>query len=347
MTKAIEDTALYQSIHQQPAAVAEVLARTAPLCADAAALLRGCRRTYVVGTGTSLHGARISAYQLRAAGIDAEAVAAFDFALYPRPLAADTAVVTISHRGTKLYGRMAIEQAVAAGAPVIGITGQGSPMTGPAVVIETVASERSATYTISHLGALTVLAGIAGAVDSRGDLAAALPGLPELLARTLACEPAVREIAAATTADTHFAFVGGGPNEATATEAALKVKEAAYMVAEGHGIEQFLHGPIVGMHAGDLFVGCGAEGPSAERLRATALGAAAIGMEVVNIGIDTGVDGARTIPVPPVLELLSPMLLTVPVQLLACFLAEARGTDPDTFRQEQEPYKRASGHYKL
>ena len=346
----IEASALYQSIQAQPAAVGEILGRTGEQTAAAAELLLDGDRVFLVGTGTSYHAARVGEYLLRAAGLDAWAVAAFDFALYPGPLTERDAVIVISHRGVKRYSQDALARALAAGASVIGITGYGSPMSGADVVIHTVPQERSATHTISYLGALTVLAATAAVVEARSDrdmgLAASVPLLPDLVGTMLAAEPAMRALATEIDPARRMAFAGGGPNEATATEGALKVKEAAYMTAEGDGVEQFLHGPIVGTHAGDLFVLCGVEGPSATRLRETARGAREIGLRVVAVGID--LEGAApVIPMPPVPEALSPALTVVPLQLLACFLAAERGTNPDSFRQEVEAYKRASSHYSL
>src|SRR5438132_1341539 len=67
---------LLNTIESQPALVERLLADKHPV-ADAAARLRGARRVYLVGTGTSYHGAQIGEHLFRSAGIDALAMPAF------------------------------------------------------------------------------------------------------------------------------------------------------------------------------------------------------------------------------------------------------------------------------
>src|SRR5260370_10304518 len=49
-------------------------------------------------------------------------------------------------------------------------------------------------------------------------------------------------------------FIGGGINQWTAAEGALKIREAAYVASEGLGVEQFLHGPSVALGPQDRLV---------------------------------------------------------------------------------------------
>ena len=60
-------------------------------------------------------------------------------------------------------------------------------------------------------------------------------------------------------------LIGAGPNAWTAAEGALKIREAAYVAAEGLGSEQFFHGPSVALDAQDTLVVLDGGGPMAAR----------------------------------------------------------------------------------
>src|SRR4029077_10536190 len=60
-------------------------------------------------------------------------------------------------------------------------------------------------------------------------------------------------------------YVGGGPAYATALEGALKLREAAYVSAEGHELESIFHGPLISVQAEDSVVMVAQPGASLER----------------------------------------------------------------------------------
>jgi glutamine---fructose-6-phosphate transaminase (isomerizing) len=141
---------------------------------------------------------------------------------------------------------------------------------------------------------------------------------------------------------------GAGPNEATALEAVIKVREAAQGWIDGLAIEQFLHGPLVAVNADDLAVVVNVPGRSVERVHEIARVLAAIGARVWLIG--QGVEGlasAVAFALTEVPELLSPLLAVVPVQILAYQMAVVRGINPDLFRRDDARYAAALGLLKL
>src|SRR5215208_4139439 len=77
------DSAMYQTVHRQPADMRRLLRDGWDPAAEAARRLQNVRRVFVVGIGTSYHAALVGGWLLRAAGCDARAVSSFDFALYP------------------------------------------------------------------------------------------------------------------------------------------------------------------------------------------------------------------------------------------------------------------------
>ena len=358
-------TGLYRSIHAQPQAVRELLADwDGP--AQAAERLSRASRILLAGIGTSFHAATVGEYLLRFAGADAWAMRSFEFVHYPRPLRADDGVIVISHRGSKLHGQQALQRAVESGVLTVGITGKNSKMQGAGITIETVEQDPSSTHSISYIGALVRLSQVAARLAAltghtrQGErLEQGLAQLPALMEDILSREDEVRQIAQEAMAHARrLYFVGAGPNAVTAPEGALKAKEAAYVTAEGFELEQAIHGPQVAFEVNDLLIPISVKGAAQARMADLLLALSEIGSQVWLIGEaptrETAslfsregwarfaiCDGAD-LP-----EELTPLLAALPVQLLADFLATARGTDADSFRKDHEAYDRAGSRFQI
>jgi len=314
-------SAMGEMMASQPALLRELLADDAP-CQAAADRIRG-RRILLVGTGTSWHAANQGAWLLRAAGAEAWAVQAVDAAEHgPRPTAGD-ALLLLSHRGTKRYTNTVLERARAEGTETVVISGRGAP----GADIETSEAERSAAFTGSHLGALMRVAQIAVAL---GADVGRVEQVPDVVAAVLdapgpGVDPPKRLLE----------FVGAGPNQWTAAEGALKVRETCYVATAGLSAEQLLHGPSVALREGDTLVALNGGGPGEGRLLEVAQLAEAFGARVHTI--------AATYPS----ELLSIFPLTAAVQRIALECAEALGTDPDSFGRDLPGRAEALGAIEL
>src|SRR4051794_23158054 len=136
------DSITYQTIHRQPSDWRDILARDPSELRRAADRLVSARQIVIAGVGTSHHAAQVAAFFFRAAGRTAWPIMSADLA-YPINLAADDALIVISHRGTKRFPLRSMQAAREAGALCLGITGQGSQMSGPDQIIQTVAGEQS------------------------------------------------------------------------------------------------------------------------------------------------------------------------------------------------------------
>jgi glutamine---fructose-6-phosphate transaminase (isomerizing) len=297
-----------ETMASQPGELRRLLTDAAPVTA-AAERLRG-RRLLLVGTGTSWHAANIGAWLLRAGGVEAWPVPAIDAALHgPRPTKAD-GLILLSHRATKQFTSQVVERARADGVPLVAISGRGAP----GADIETVAPERSSAYTASHCGALLRLAQLAVALGA--DLGP-LEDVPDAVAAVVdgpavGIEPPQRSME----------FIGAGPNQWTAAEGALKVRETAYVAASGMSVEQYLHGPSVAVGSSDTLICLNGGGPGEERLLAVARSAESCQVTV------------RVITAEHPNELLSVFPLTAAVQKIALETAERLGTNPDSFGRD-------------
>lgn len=268
------------------------------------------RRVFVVGTGTSWHAASQGARFLRQAAVEAWAIPSADFYFDGPAAGPNDAVIALTHSGAKRYTGEALKQARSDGAVTVVISGVGVE----GADLETVPREKSAAFTASHLGALFRLAQLAQALGADlGDLGA----VPDAVAAAMSSGPMSVGVP-----DRLMEFIGGGINQWTAAEAALKVRETAYVATEGLGIEQFLHGPSVALRKTDTLVCFDGGGPWTERIAEIAEAASQSGVCV------------KKISEPGIGETLSIFPLTVAAQRIALELAEKLGTDPDTFGRD-------------
>src|SRR3989442_15319127 len=175
----------------------------------------------------------------------------------------------------------------------------------------------------------------------------------------LSREDQVRQIAQEAVAHSRrLYFIGAGPNAVTAPEGALKAKEAAYVTAEGFELEQAIHGPQVAFEAEDLLILISVKGPAQARMADLLLAMSEIGSRVWLIGQAPTAETAELfkregwarfaicdgVNLP---EELTPLLAALPVQLVAEFFAAARGTNADSFRTDQEAYKKAGMRFRM
>jgi glucosamine--fructose-6-phosphate aminotransferase (isomerizing) len=345
---------MYQTMHRQPADLRRLLDTGWDQAEAAARLVAPSARLFLVGIGTSYHAAMVGEWLFRAVGRDARAVLSFDFAAYPDlyPLRPNDAVVVMAHSGTKTFTMRALERARARGATALSVGSLTAQHPGSQLVLRTVERERSAAFTASHTAAMFVLAqiafvlgeheGIPGAHDLRG----ALAGLPALVAAVLDREDEVLDVSREAAARQVY-VTGAGPNAATALEAVIKAREAATGKIDALPLEQFLHGPLVTVDAGDLAILVnvrGANATSSTRTTEVARVLDLIGARIWLVGQGvTTVPGATVFELPELDELISPILAVVPMQILAYQMAVRRGTNPDRFRRDDPRYDEALG----
>ena len=301
-------SAMRQTMDGQAEALAAILGDEEPVMA-VAERLRG-RRVLAVGTGTSWHAASQAAALLRAAGLDASAAQSADAAVDGPLPGAGGVLLAFTHTGAKRYTAQAAQRARARGAEVIQISGVGVD----GADLATVERERSSAYTASHLGALLRAAQLARL------LGADLAGLSDVPAAVDDAYRATRDgYQPARPPSRLIEFIGGGINQWTAAEGALKIREAAYVASEGLSVEQFLHGPSVALGEKDRLVCLDGGGAWSARIAEMAQAATDSGIPVTHVAHDD------------LGELLSIFPLTVAVQRIALEAAEKLGVNPDSF----------------
>ncbi len=346
---------MYESIFAQPGAIRLVVRNNGDTLELAASRLRTMERVLLLGIGTSWHAALVGEVLFRKVGgwgYRARALHSFEFKNYCPDPDPTTGVVVLTHRGTKRFSLEALEKAKGGGGVGVVITGKGSGegTTAADHVLTTVDQERSGAHTVSYTTALALLVALAGAIGGHEAEARELEGVPDEVAMLLGQE-SWDELAARFKDRRRYYFVGGGPNVATAYEAALKMSETNHSQAQGFQVEQFLHGPWIGLESEDLVVVIAPPGPSYERCLTVARVAREVGAPVLALVQEGDKEiaplSAYVIELPGVSEWLTPILSVVPLQLFAYFLAVHRGINPDTLRRDQEVYARAHATFNL
>jgi glucosamine--fructose-6-phosphate aminotransferase (isomerizing) len=349
----------YDAIQAQPSLIEKVLADRSAIERIADALAEKGRITFV-GIGTSLHAAQIAESWMReftGGRFLAHFEQSFELIHHPVAFGADDAVVVITHTGTSGASVEALRAVRASGALTVAVTGQasGEGIRGADFHIETCEQEVSFAYTKSYTTALAALAILILRAAERKkllvnpDAARTLQHLPSLMRQALALEPQVRELAKQVAAFSRVDIFGSGTGWPTAREAALKIKEACYIAAEGFETEEILHGPFSEIDSRCALIGILTGRKTDDRARQILRAAGELKMlraAIIVPSANLGVSAEHALVVPEVDEWLSAFIHLVPLQLLAYFIALERGLNPDTGRQDQPAHAAASRHYK-
>jgi glucosamine--fructose-6-phosphate aminotransferase (isomerizing) len=349
---------MYEAIHDQPALIESVLAQRVGIdrMADAVAQKR---RIAFVGIGTSLHAARVAESWLReftGGRFWAHVEQSFELVNHPIAWDEDDAVFVITHTGTTTASMDALRAAQKAGAFTVAITGQVSneEIRSADFHIETCEQEIPFAYTKSYTTALTVLALTVARIASQKNLLAcpsavsALERVPDLVRQAFALEPEVRDWARRVSSLSRMEIFGSGAAWATASEAALKIKEASYIAAEGFETEEILHGPFSETDSRGSLVGLFTGGSADQRGRQIMRAAGELRMLRAAIAVPSAnhdIVAEKILLVPEAPEWLSAFVHLIPLQLLTYFLATERRVNPDSGRMEQPQHAAARKHY--
>jgi glucosamine--fructose-6-phosphate aminotransferase (isomerizing) len=161
----------------------------------------------------------------------------------------------------------------------------------------------------------------------------ALEQLPAALANVLRVEPEIAEWAKKFALCEHALFLGRGVHYPIAMEGALKLKEISYIHAEAYAAGELKHGPLALVDAGMPVVAIAPRDALLDKLKSNLQEVRARGGELYvlahrDAGLVAG-PGVHLIEMPDCPALLSPVVSTVPLQLLAYHAALARGNDVD------------------
>ena len=302
-------------------------------------------RIVFTACGTSWHSALIGEYMMEElARIPSEVEYASEFR-YRNPIVDErTLVVGISQSGETADTLAALREAKRRGARTIGLVNVvGSTIArevdsgiylhaGPEIGV---ASTKAFTSQIAALALLTLKMGRLRTLSilQGREVVRALGRLPELVERVLAKAPEVEQMAERMMRASNVLYLGRGYNFPVALEGALKLKEISYIHAEGYPAAEMKHGPIALIDDLMPVVFLAPKDAVYQKVVSNVEEVKARGgrvFAVVTEG-DTGVArlAEHKIEVPETLDLLTPVLTVLPLQLLAYYIAVRRGCNVD------------------
>lgn len=360
LSVAKQDLGQYQSymhkeIFEQPMAVANTLemvtgAKTVVpelFGADAGKVFGRTESVLILACGTSYHAGMVARYWIEAyAGLPCNVEIASEYRYRESVPNPNALVVAISQSGETADTLAALQHARARGhanslaicnAPESALI-RGSNLrfltrAGPEIGV---ASTKAFTTQLATLVLLAmVLAKHRGRLDSRreGELLHSLRHLPAALSQVLSIEPQVIAWAQELAPHRHALFLGRGVHWPIAMEGALKLKEISYIHAEAYAAGELKHGPLALVDQDMPVFAIAPKDALLEKLKSNLKEVSARGGKLyvfadqdARIPVETGVEVIR---LPDHAGMLSPILHTVPLQMLAYHAALIRGNDVD------------------
>ncbi|MFQ5427684.1 MAG: glutamine--fructose-6-phosphate transaminase (isomerizing) [Thermodesulfobacteriota bacterium] len=304
------------------------------------------RRIYILACGTSWHAALVGKFLLeKYASIPVEVDLASEFR-YRDPLAgADDLVIAISQSGETADTIAAVREARKKGSTVLSICNvMESSLTreaawsfmthaGPEIGV---ASTKAFTTQLTALMLIAINFGRSTGRLGAEEAVALLQEfvrLPGKIEKVLDRESEIEAIAKKYFHYNNFIFIGRHINYPIALEGALKLKEISYIHAEGYPAGEMKHGPIALIDEDMPVVALAPAGASRPKMLGNMEEVKARGGKIIAIITEGETEAAakvdHTFTVPAITEALQPILLTIPLQLLAYHVAVLKGTDVD------------------
>jgi glucosamine--fructose-6-phosphate aminotransferase (isomerizing) len=346
---------MLKEIMEQPEALSDTIWSVATLdpaelylndLGVAADRLASIERVVLLGMGTSLHAAMIGKrYFEEFARVPAETDNGSEFRYRDPVLGPETLVVSVSQSGETVDVLEAMNVAKANGALQVTICNtEGAQTTRVAEgtvytragLERGVASTKCFTAAAVALYALALKLGEAKGRISPEDVRARiseLAKLPDAVARCLANARLYQTLAAGYASAQHLLFLGRALAFPAAMEGALKMKEISYIHAEGYAAGEMKHGPIALIDASFPTIAIATRNALRSKMISNIEQVQARGGKVLAVVTEGDEEitalADSTIAIPAVSELLEPLVASIPLQLLAYYVAVQRGCDVD------------------
>jgi glucosamine--fructose-6-phosphate aminotransferase (isomerizing) len=307
--------------------------------------LLDANRLIITACGTSWHAGLVGEYMLEQyAEIPVEVEYASEFRYRNPVLTKNDVVIAISQSGETADTLAAIREAKKRNALVLGICN----VVGSSIARETqagvyihagpelgVASTKAFTSQLAVLALISVLLGRRKNLPfSYGEkICQELMSLPGKIQQILEQAEYIKSISERFVNAKNFLYLGRGYNFPVALEGALKLKEISYIHAEGYPAAEMKHGPIALVDENMPVVFIAIKDSTYDKILSNIEEVKARKGKVIAIvseddkQIKSLVD--YTIPVPNTIEMLSPILTIIPLQLMAYYIAVAKGLNVD------------------
>ncbi len=340
--KKLENTYLYQEIHQQPDVIRKLITHKQPAIEELVKQIkkRKIKQVFIAARGTSDNAGRYAQYLLGSHNRMIVSLAAPSlFTIYQTPPdLRNTLVLGISQSGKSPDIVSVVKEGTTQGALTAAITNQTpSDLSRAAdISIDLQAGEEiSLAATKTYTAQLTLLAILSNQLDPMENFWEELVGLPDKVEDVFQVEEQVRKLVVRYRYMKNCVVIGRGFNYASAYEFSLKLKELTYTISEPYSSSDFLHGPIAVVDRGFPVFLIAPDGKMVGESETLINLIRNRQGEVVLLSNDEKLlnlsDQSIAIP-SQIPEWLSPIPAIIPAQMFAMYLAEARSIDVDNPR---------------
>lgn len=346
---------MLKEIHEQPDVIRNILVgklhtSDSPIVLNEVKLtketLKNLNRIQIIACGTSLHAAMIGKYIIEDfCGVPVDVEASSEYIYRKTVTDEHTLVIGVSQSGETADTLTAIKQSKTRGSHILIITNRpDSAMAREADSLIPVSAgiEVSVAATKSYIAQLTsiyllalYMAEIKGtmALSELKNLKGEMLLLPQKIEQILANKENIQACARKYANTRDFIYIARGINYPTALEGALKLKEISYINATGYPAGELKHGPIAMLDETMPVLSILMKGTVYEKLLSNSEEAKARNARMIALtnSSDAKLDDLfdYIINVPDVIELLSPIVAMIPLQLIAYYIAEFLGKDVD------------------
>jgi glucosamine--fructose-6-phosphate aminotransferase (isomerizing) len=348
------DDFMLKEIHEQPYAIRDTLVgrvrSNGLLSLDElhmdADLFREVDKVFVVACGTAFHAGMVAKYAIEHwTRMPVEIEIASEFRYRDPVLGPDTLTIAVSQSGETIDTLEAARHAARQGSHVLAVTNTvGSSLAreahgvlythaGPEIGVA--ATKTFATQMVALYLTALYLAQVRVAMfpEEIAEVVEHMHALPAQVQATLSLDRQVRDLAARYQHARDVLFIGRHTGYPAALEGALKLKEISYVHAEAHPAGELKHGSIALVEPGVPVVAIATECHVYPKMLSNIQEVRARGAEVIAVATegDEGIGkiAQHVVFVPRTPELLAPVVVTVPLQLLAYHIAKLRGCDVD------------------
>jgi glucosamine--fructose-6-phosphate aminotransferase (isomerizing) len=321
-----------KEIFEQPTSILKTADTIPSEVSRAAEIIKKAKNLYITGSGTSFHAALVGKYLLsKYAGLNIEAIMASEAEFSPHHLDSDSVMIAISQSGETADVLEAASWAKEKGAKVISIVNKTasslanmSSLTiglgcGPEIGV---AATKSFTSQLVVLFAIAdLLSG--GSIDPRFD------NLSRLMSGILENQTKIKALAEKLMNVSDIYILGMGVHYSIAAEAALKIKELAYIHAEALPGGELKHGPLALLDSKSYVVFLNPSDSTHSNVLTSAHEVKARGAKIIGISDCPNEVYDYWINLPSTDAEMFPLIEIIPMQLLAYYLAIHRKANPD------------------
>lgn len=345
---------MLKEIHEQPKAIKDTLTSRISLDHDIVLdkititeeTLKNIDRIYMVACGTAYHAAVVGKYVIeKLAKIPVEVDIASEFR-YRDPLITEKSlIIVVSQSGETADTLAVLRDGKKKGARVIAITnvvGSSASREADDVLYTWAGPEIAVASTKAYVTQLIAMYIIALhfaslkktlSQDEIYNIKKAMLELPALAEETLKHKDVLQKFASQTYMERDMFFLGRGLDYAVSMEGSLKLKEISYIHSEAYAGGELKHGPIALIEKGTVVIATLTQKDLIDKMVSNIKEVVTRGAKVMAITIEGNKDIEKTVDsviyIPETLDILSPVLSVISLQLISYYMAKQKACDVD------------------